>query len=126
MSAIFSSQNTAVITGGASGIGLALAKKCIGHGMRVLVADWDEENLEAARSALGDGASTIRVDVGKTEDWPALREKVVEDFGGLFCSVCLSVCLAESLSFPEMVLRGCGVREQSHRPSIYLSVYLSV
>lgn len=84
MSAIFSSQNTAVITGGASGIGLALAKKCVGHGMRVLVADWDEGNLEAAGSVLGDGASTIKMDVSKMEDWTALREKVVEDFGGLF------------------------------------------
>ncbi|KAI1162650.1 hypothetical protein F5B18DRAFT_623082 [Nemania serpens] len=101
MSAIFSSQNTAVITGGASGIGLALAKKCIGHGMRVLVADWDEENLEAARSALGDGASTIRVDVGKTEDWPALREKVVEDFGGRLNLVALNAGVSARTSFDD-------------------------
>lgn len=84
-SAIFASQNTAVITGGASGIGLALAKKCVGHGMRVLVADWDEKNLEAAKSVLGDSASTIRADVSKTADWTAVRERVVEDFGGTEC-----------------------------------------
>jgi NAD(P)-dependent dehydrogenase (short-subunit alcohol dehydrogenase family) len=83
MSAVLSSQNTAVITGGASGIGLALTKKCVGHGMRVLVADWDEKNLDAVKSALGDKVSTIKVDVSKTEDWTAVKEKVAKDFGGL-------------------------------------------
>lgn len=82
MAAIYSSQNTAVITGGASGIGLALTKKCVGHGMRVLLADWDEKNLDAAKSALGDKVSTIKTDVSKTEDWAALKEKVLKDFGG--------------------------------------------
>lgn len=83
MSAIFASRNTAIITGGASGIGLALTKKCVGYGMRVLVADWDEKNLEATKSALGENVSTIRTDVSKTEDWAILKEKVVKDFGGL-------------------------------------------
>ncbi|KAI1109464.1 hypothetical protein F5Y14DRAFT_444655 [Nemania sp. NC0429] len=101
MSAVFRSQNTAVITGGASGIGLALAKKCIGHGMRVLVADWDEKNLEAAQAALGDGASTIRADVSKTEDWAAVREKVVKDFGGRLNLVALNAGLSTRTSFDD-------------------------
>ncbi|KAI1188980.1 hypothetical protein F5B17DRAFT_393096 [Nemania serpens] len=101
MSAIFSSQNTAVITGGASGIGLALAKKCVGHGMRVLVADWDEGNLEAAGSVLGDGASTIKMDVSKMEDWTALREKVVEDFGGRLNLVALNAGVTARTSFDD-------------------------
>ena len=48
MAAIFQPAKTAVITGGASGIGLALARKCAGHGMRVLVADRDAAALAAA------------------------------------------------------------------------------
>ncbi|KAI0428198.1 hypothetical protein F5Y09DRAFT_8324 [Xylaria sp. FL1042] len=82
MAAIFSSQNTAVITGGASGIGLALTKKCVSCGMRVLVADWDEKNLDAVKSALGDKVGTIRIDVGKAGDWVVLKEKVEKEFGG--------------------------------------------
>ncbi|KAK7753800.1 hypothetical protein SLS62_004165 [Diatrype stigma] len=82
MAAIFKAANTAVITGGASGIGLAVAKKCAGYGMRVLVADWDTRGLDAARSALGPGALAVQMDVGKLEDWARLRATVSKEFGG--------------------------------------------
>jgi NAD(P)-dependent dehydrogenase (short-subunit alcohol dehydrogenase family) len=83
MSSVFSNKNKAVITGGASGIGLALAKKCVGYGMHVLVADWDDKNLDAAKLVLGDNASTIRMDVGNLEDWAGLKDKVVKEFEGM-------------------------------------------
>ncbi|KAF3067502.1 putative oxidoreductase SadH [Daldinia childiae] len=82
MSAIFKKANTAVITGGASGIGLALAQKCVGYGMRVLVADWDSETLGKAGETLGGAASTIRMDVSKLEDWSGLKDRVTKEFGG--------------------------------------------
>ena len=52
MADIFKEGNTAVITGGASGIGLALAKKCAGYGMRVVVADRDAAALAAVPAAV--------------------------------------------------------------------------
>ncbi|KAI1644258.1 NAD(P)-binding protein [Daldinia loculata] len=82
MSAIFKKANTAVITGGASGIGLALAQKCVGYGMRVLVADWDAETLGKVGETLGSAASTIRMDVSKLEDWSGLKDRVTKEFGG--------------------------------------------
>ncbi|KAI1097568.1 NAD(P)-binding protein [Jackrogersella minutella] len=82
MSAIFKKANTAVITGGASGIGLALAQKCVGYGMKVIVADWDAKGLDAAKKSLGEGATTLRMDVSRTEDWEGVRGRVVSDFGG--------------------------------------------
>ncbi|KAI0884515.1 NAD(P)-binding protein [Annulohypoxylon maeteangense] len=82
MSAIFKKANTAVITGGASGIGLALAQKCVGYGMRVLVADWDAWGLDVAKQSLGETATTMHVDVSKTEDWAQIKSAVVKDFGG--------------------------------------------
>ncbi|KAI0194915.1 short-chain dehydrogenase/reductase [Xylaria flabelliformis] len=101
MSAIYSSQNTAVITGGASGIGLALTKKCVGHGMRVLVVDWDEKNLDAAKSALGDKVSTIKTDVSKIEDWAVLKEKVIKDFGGKINLLALNAGVSGRVSFED-------------------------
>ncbi|KAI0403031.1 hypothetical protein F4802DRAFT_573481 [Xylaria palmicola] len=101
MSAVFASQNTAVITGGASGIGLALARKCVGHGMRVLVADLDEERLAAAKSALGDGASTVRLDVGEFGAWGAVREKVEKDFGGRLNLLALNAGRQAKTSFAD-------------------------
>ncbi len=49
--------NNAVITGGASGIGLAAAERFIQNGMNVLIADLDEEALEQAKETLGEKAS---------------------------------------------------------------------
>jgi NAD(P)-dependent dehydrogenase (short-subunit alcohol dehydrogenase family) len=88
---VFQKDSTAVITGGASGIGLALAKRCVAYGMRVLVADWDEELLGqvgvdiAAAGGGGSGGGSVEVfkmDVGKVEDWEGLKRKVDADFGG--------------------------------------------
>lgn len=46
----------AVITGGANGIGLAVAKRLAAQGMKVAVADRDEEQLAQAREELGEAA----------------------------------------------------------------------
>ena len=83
MSAILKKATTAVITGGASGIGLALARKCVGYGMRVLVADWDVKGLDAAKESLGKDVSTVRVDVSKVEDWSEIKSRVAKEFGGM-------------------------------------------
>ncbi|KAL1873086.1 hypothetical protein VTK73DRAFT_1138 [Phialemonium thermophilum] len=84
MAGIFKPGYTALITGGASGIGLALAKKCRASGMKVLVADWNEESLASAPSATGSGGSleTFKIDVGKLDEWTKLKTKVDEIFGG--------------------------------------------
>ena len=53
---------TAVVTGAASGIGLALAEKCAAEGMKVVLADVEEGALAAAESALrGKGATVMAV-----------------------------------------------------------------
>ncbi|KAK8039087.1 short-chain dehydrogenase/reductase [Apiospora rasikravindrae] len=78
-SAIFKAGNTAVITGGASGIGLALAKKCAGYGMKVLVADWHAELLAKVPT---DVAATYQMDVSKAADWAGFKEKIQKDFDG--------------------------------------------
>ncbi|KAI0602293.1 short-chain dehydrogenase/reductase [Biscogniauxia sp. FL1348] len=99
--AVFKKLNTAVITGGASGIGLALAKKCVGYGMKVLVADWDAKNLEAAKSSLGQSASTIQMDVSKLEDWGRLKSQVVQDFGGQINLLALNAGVSGRTSFDD-------------------------
>lgn len=67
----------AVITGGASGIGLAAAHRFGAAGMRILIADIDEEQLAAAASELrgaGYTVSALRTDVGDAGDIAALRD----------------------------------------------------
>jgi NAD(P)-dependent dehydrogenase (short-subunit alcohol dehydrogenase family) len=81
MESVFKAGNTALITGGASGIGLALAKKCHGYGMRVAIVDINKGHLELAKKSVGERTSVFARDVGKMEDWAGLKKGVEADFG---------------------------------------------
>lgn len=76
---------TAVITGGASGIGLATAKSLVDQGLNVVIADRDEASLDAARTALGGGDRVLahRCDVAVDADMTALRDATLARFGGV-------------------------------------------
>jgi NAD(P)-dependent dehydrogenase (short-subunit alcohol dehydrogenase family) len=79
---------TAVITGGASGIGLATAEKLTAAGLNVCVADRDEDALSSAAATLAERAERGRdavlpvpTDVSRVESVEALRDAVLERFG---------------------------------------------
>lgn len=82
MASVFASGNTAVITGGASGIGLAIAKKCVGHNMKVLIVDRNAELLEKAKKNLNEAVATIELDVSLSQDWEKLKAEINNAFGG--------------------------------------------
>src|SRR3954452_21817087 len=58
----------AIVTGGARGIGLAIAKRYVTEGARVVIADIDETAGKAAAASLGQGARFVRTDVGAAGD----------------------------------------------------------
>ncbi len=86
------SGRTAVITGGASGIGLAAGLRLAGLGLNVVLADLPGEKLEAARAAVEraavdggapNGAAAVRAvptDVSRIEDLRALKEAAYDAF----------------------------------------------
>ena len=78
-------DRTAVVTGGASGLGAAMARLFASEGMRVVVADIAAEGAaEVARSLEASGAKAVaaRVDVGDPASLEALAETAAKAFGG--------------------------------------------
>ena len=78
--------SVAVVTGGASGIGLAAAKRFAALGLRVCIADLGAERLARAAAAItGTGAAVVlalEIDVGEVEDLRRLEAAVRARFGG--------------------------------------------
>ncbi|MCX2712503.1 3-oxoacyl-ACP reductase FabG [Mycolicibacterium sp. J2] len=76
---------TAVITGGAQGIGYAIAQRFIAEGARVVLGDLDLEATEVAVAALGGSAvaHAVRADVTDAAAVQALVDAAVDTFGGL-------------------------------------------
>ena len=75
--------STAVVTGGASGIGKRIVERLWDEGATVVVGDIDEAALAQVAEALGDRVATQRTDVSSEADLAALVESAVERFGGL-------------------------------------------
>ncbi|MBR0907981.1 SDR family NAD(P)-dependent oxidoreductase [Bradyrhizobium liaoningense] len=80
-------DNVAVITGGASGIGLAAAAAFARTGMKVCIADVDQNRLAEAATKLSSvtgsaNVMTFAVDVGRAESVADLERGVRERFGG--------------------------------------------
>jgi 3-oxoacyl-[acyl-carrier protein] reductase len=76
---------TAVVTGGAQGLGYAIAEVFIAEGARVVLGDLDLDRTRAAAEALGgsDVARAVRCDVTSAVDVDALVAAAVAQFGRL-------------------------------------------
>ncbi len=84
------SQSVAVVTGGASGIGLAAASRFAAMGLRVCIADLGGDRLSQAAEALSalapDGPASVMArptDVSHAEDLQRLEAAVCGRFGGV-------------------------------------------
>ena len=80
---------TAVVTGGAQGIGFAIAERYVAEGARVVLGDLDPAATEAAVERLGgrDVALAVRCDVTDSGDVEGLVAAAVDAFGGLHVMV---------------------------------------
>ena len=76
---------TAVVTGGAQGIGFAIATSYVAEGARVVLGDLNLEATEAAVDKLGgpDVARAVVCNVTKADEVEALVATAVREFGGL-------------------------------------------
>lgn len=80
------SSRVALVTGGASGIGAATARRLAMEGARVVVADiQDEKGDQVVRRLAAEGydASYVHLDVASPEEWDRAVERTVAIHGGL-------------------------------------------
>jgi 2-dehydro-3-deoxy-D-gluconate 5-dehydrogenase len=98
---------TAIVTGGAKGIGLGIARRLHEAGASVLVADLDlpagEQATEALRARRADSALAVRSDVSDPESVERMVHTAVESFGGI------DVLVNNAGIFPMLGLRDLDV-----------------
>lgn len=78
---------TALITGGAGGLGAAMARLFVEHGARVCVADLEPDRIDHLVNALNaqqpDSAFGLVLDVTNPDDWASGAVRLEDRFGGL-------------------------------------------
>src|SRR5438034_11779112 len=77
----------AVVTGGAAGIGFAIAQRLVASGARVSLWDRDEKALAESAKALG-GAHTVRLDVCEEAQVVSARDATISVLGKIDALVC--------------------------------------
>src|ERR1700757_735865 len=73
----------AVITGGTSGIGLAIAKRFADEGAHVFIVARGQEGLDRAVATIGKNVTPVQADVTKTNDLDRVYETVKQISGHL-------------------------------------------
>ena len=71
---------TALITGGNSGIGLATARLMLEEGTRVAITGRDRAKLDAAEAELGSGVVAIQADLNDPNDMDKIVREVQREF----------------------------------------------
>jgi len=74
---------TAIVTGGAKGIGFGIARRFVAEGARVVIADVDADAGARAAATLEDAARAVPADVSRPADVTRLIEQTLGSFGRL-------------------------------------------
>lgn len=80
-------DRVAIVTGAASGIGLAIATRFVAEGAKVVVADLDGAKAQASAETLGDPAAGVGCDVSRPDEVAAACRFAEDRFGGFDIAV---------------------------------------
>src|SRR5262245_167551 len=80
-------DKVALVTAGASGIGLGIVRRFVAEGARVVIGDIDADGMARVAAELGDGVATASTDATNESDIQALVALAVERFGHLDIAV---------------------------------------
>jgi len=74
-------QKIAIVTGGGSGIGLAIAEKFTQNNIRTIIIGRDQKKLDSAKQRLGELCETVSYDVNELAGIPKLINELAGRFG---------------------------------------------
>lgn len=74
-------KTVAIVTGGGSGIGLAIAEKLVGSGITTVIVGRDEAKLTAAREKLGEGCMPLQGDLTDLASIPGMVDQIYRKYG---------------------------------------------
>ena len=74
-------NKVAIVTGGGSGIGLAIAEKFVANNILTIIVGRDEKKLAAAKEKLGELCVTISNDLSDLTGIPALVAQIINQYG---------------------------------------------
>lgn len=73
-------KKIAIVTGGASGLGLAITKKFVQSGIQTIIIGRNEDNLKAVATELGSLCQYKVMDLGKLDAIPALIQQITSEY----------------------------------------------
>lgn len=76
-------QKTAIVTGGASGLGLAIAKKFITNSIKTFIIGRDLDKLKEAAIELGPDCIPVQFDLTEFEKIPGFVSRLTKTFNGI-------------------------------------------
>lgn len=89
---------SALVSGGASGLGAATARLLVKGGARVMIADLNEQVGKGLAQELGAAAAFIKMDVTNDQDVQNAVQETVKKHGGLHFAICTAgIGVAEKL-----------------------------
>lgn len=74
-------RKVAIVTGGGSGLGYAIAEKFLQNGIVTIIAGRDKEKLNKAKEQLGENCHAVTCDVSNLSSIPAFVDTVLKQFG---------------------------------------------
>src|SRR5687768_896852 len=75
------SNKVAIVTGGGSGIGLAIAGKFVANDIFTIIVGRDEQKLNAAKEKLGDLCIALSSDLNDLAGIPKLVQQIINQYG---------------------------------------------
>lgn len=73
-------RKTAIVTGGGSGLGFAIAKTFVEHGIQTIIAGRNKEKLDTAQEQLGELCHALACDVSDLASIPGFVQQVIDQY----------------------------------------------